>query len=362
LSALPAVSPRPRLFLIDSLRGVAAGIVMLYHLYHAVSPNGELRVPSFVDALFNLGEGGVQIFFVLSGFVIAQNLEELPKLDLAIVGRFMLRRSIRLDPVYWSVIALNAVFLFTLSTTKHADHLGARVVAENMLYLNGVLGDFFVVPVGWTLTFEVQFYLALAFLMTACRRLPVHLIGDVTGRALLFLPLLSVSVWMAFSTAPVRTSPWAVAAWHMFFLGVAASWLASKRARAGWFVAASVVATALVFVVTREVVTLLALVAVAAIVVAIKRGALGIALGGRPLQWLGKISYSLYLVHPLVGNKLLRFCAARIPADLTPIEDECARWALMLVAALACCVVAWILWRVVEMPAQRFARRVALAT
>jgi len=71
------------------LRGVAALAVVLCHL----------RGP--LGAVTEYGWLGVQVFFVLSGFVMSQTLARYTVTP-RFVGNFILRRSVRLDPVYWS--------------------------------------------------------------------------------------------------------------------------------------------------------------------------------------------------------------------------------------------------------------------
>ena len=56
-----------------------------------------------LDWLCEQGHLGVEVFFVLSGFVITHALRPL-RMCPSVVGRFVLRRSIRLDPAYWAVL------------------------------------------------------------------------------------------------------------------------------------------------------------------------------------------------------------------------------------------------------------------
>ncbi len=61
--------------------------------------------PEWLRAISRYGTYGVQVFFVLSGFVIAHSLRDNP-LTRASIGNFMLRRQIRLDPPYWTMLAI----------------------------------------------------------------------------------------------------------------------------------------------------------------------------------------------------------------------------------------------------------------
>ena len=81
---------------------------------------------------------------------------------------------------------------------------------------------------------------------------------------------------------------------------------------------------------------------------------LAIAIGGAPLQWLGRISYSIYLLHVLVGVTFLDMAGRRISFAGA---SSLTLWAL-LVAALALSLgAAWAFWKLVEAPSQKLARR-----
>ena len=80
--------------------------VVLFHAYagrHFGLLESWLPVPA--RAVLDAGHLGVQIFFVLSGFVISYSVSRY-RVDARFIGRFALRRSIRLDPPYWMSISL----------------------------------------------------------------------------------------------------------------------------------------------------------------------------------------------------------------------------------------------------------------
>src|SRR5688500_3864296 len=100
-----------RFIFIDGLRGIAALWVALFHLYSG-GPNAPVLAsltPGILDAALRHGYLGVEVFFVISGFVIAHSVGSRPVTrDFAL--RFAARRSLRLDPPYWLTIIL-VVFL-----------------------------------------------------------------------------------------------------------------------------------------------------------------------------------------------------------------------------------------------------------
>ncbi|RYG56101.1 acyltransferase, partial [bacterium] len=96
-----------RFHFIDALRGLAAASVVLHHLFVAsvMATVYEAASPWLVRVLFQAGAHGVEIFFVLSGFVIAHSLRN-NGLSLGDLGRFIVRRQVRLDPPYWAALVL----------------------------------------------------------------------------------------------------------------------------------------------------------------------------------------------------------------------------------------------------------------
>src|SRR6476619_3658253 len=97
---------------IDGLRGIAALLVVLFHLHLAVSRTATDWLWFPIDWIAKNGDKGVDIFFVISGFVIAMSVSKGAR-TFGYFGRFILRRSIRLDPPYWSAILLELVLLYS---------------------------------------------------------------------------------------------------------------------------------------------------------------------------------------------------------------------------------------------------------
>ena len=83
---------------------VAALAVVFYHVQGALNRGDQAWFPDSMRQLAGGGHFGVNVFFVLSGFVIARSVRD-GSMTPAYLGRFTLRRSVRLDPPYWSAIA-----------------------------------------------------------------------------------------------------------------------------------------------------------------------------------------------------------------------------------------------------------------
>lgn len=146
---------------IQTLRALAAWLVVFHH-YMQVAHKFKLTDPISV-ALFKYGAIGVDLFFVISGFVIylsASGKNQSPKI-------FAMHRIARIAPAYW---------LFTLITAAvliYAPGVMALTLYEPMFLIKSLLfipaqnpsgiGFFPIITVGWTLNYEMAFY-AIFFL------------------------------------------------------------------------------------------------------------------------------------------------------------------------------------------------------
>src|SRR4051794_15898753 len=86
---------------VDALRGIAAFSVACYHItrYGPLPEPASQIIPGVLQRWFDYGWMGVQVFFVISGFVIAYSVRN-ARVTPGFLGNYALRRSIRLDPPY----------------------------------------------------------------------------------------------------------------------------------------------------------------------------------------------------------------------------------------------------------------------
>jgi peptidoglycan/LPS O-acetylase OafA/YrhL len=313
-------------------------------LFHASEGGhiGELkaRLPEQVAAIvFDAGHYGVAIFFALSGFVIAHSIRD-AEVNGRYLGRFALRRSIRLDPPYWASIAV-VVGLGALSAQVKGETMplpSAGQLIAHLFYLQTILGYPQINWVYWTLTYEVQFYLMLVVGIWISQR------AGISKLAILSVPLvLTASVWLG--TEP-HVRGLFVDLWHCFFAGVLAYWAREERPALMAFGALALA----ILLLDGSTFSLISLSTAAGLLMAGKTGYLSTGLDYRPLQFLGTISYSLYLLHnPITGAA--SFAAAKVTTSGLAIL------ALILAAVIA---TAYAFWWLFERPAITFAHKVKL--
>jgi peptidoglycan/LPS O-acetylase OafA/YrhL len=142
---------------VDGLRGVAALAVFFSHACTLVWPNFD----TYVGHYFYFGNWGVALFLMCSGFILPVSLERQGSL-----GRFWVRRAFRLYPLYWVNVILLAMFGVgeprQILSGPPAESI--RIVLANLTMFQAFMGIPHLITLYWTLTLELLFYLLLSLL------------------------------------------------------------------------------------------------------------------------------------------------------------------------------------------------------
>ncbi|GGT27445.1 acyltransferase family protein [Streptomyces chromofuscus] len=151
---------RPRLYVVDGIRLVAALMVVLHHFVGTRRANEagniiwDRSVSEIMPTVFRVasfGWIGVEIFFVISGFVICMSCWGRTPKD------FFVSRVIRLYPAYWFAVFFTTAVLVLLPGVQ--ERLRLREILFNLTMLQAGSGIPNVDPVYWTLWSELRFYL-----------------------------------------------------------------------------------------------------------------------------------------------------------------------------------------------------------
>jgi peptidoglycan/LPS O-acetylase OafA/YrhL len=146
----------PRVQALDGVRGLAILIVMIHHF--TVIPQGPL-IDDAVHGVSRLGWTGVDLFFVLSGYLITSILVEY-KGDARYFSTFYARRVLRILPLYYVVLLLVLVILppFIEVGTMHGSSVWFWLHASNIRF--AIWGfSHRTLNIAWSLSIEEQFYL-----------------------------------------------------------------------------------------------------------------------------------------------------------------------------------------------------------
>lgn len=330
------------------LRGIAALSVVYFHavlqLYN-ISPGTTPAFPVF-------GEFGVDLFFVLSGFVMWYTTAGRRTTTLAFYGR----RIARIVPLYWSITILAAAIALVApsllkSTRFDLPHLFASLTFIPWLNPAGLAGSEItpVVVPGWTLNYEMYFYAVFGLLLLAPERWRIPALAGIVLLVGLACRLLPDSTAGRFYGNPI------------VFEFVAGAALAHAYVR-GWRLLRNVAILAMVLGLAIPVIAdLYDLERFRAILFGVP--AMGVLYGALSLDWSGKpwlaplraigdASYSLYLTHVFVlaGGRVL----------FTHLPEAVRTPSLFLVLAIAVsAAVALAVYRFFELPVDRALRNIA---
>lgn len=145
-----------RLLYIDALRGISATLVLILH-YHLAYISVIQDTSSFLNCLifgiFDFGKIGVVIFFAISGFVIPFSLKN----NKSAIKNFMITRFFRLYPIYWLSLLL-ACMIFT------EENFDLYRIMANITMFQKFLGGKDILSVYWTLQIELVFYFLVIIL------------------------------------------------------------------------------------------------------------------------------------------------------------------------------------------------------
>ena len=158
MSETAATNHERRLAWLDALRGFAALCVVFDH----GSTLLLLPVRSFLYQWLNLGQYGVFVFFLVSGYIVPASLERKGS-----VRGFWISRAFRLYPMFLVVLVLSAVEYKTgHGNIGNAGHDPAAAALGWMFMLQNLVAGLNVPVVTWTLSYEMVFYLLLAGLFS----------------------------------------------------------------------------------------------------------------------------------------------------------------------------------------------------
>lgn len=354
----PAVNEKAaRMVFVDALRGFAAFGVFFHHLTYTNRHAAIVReiVPAVVDAFANYGRYGVQIFFVISGFVIAHSLREDPVTPRS-VGNFILRRQVRLDPPYWTMLVL--ILAWGLVTTPTFCfpppwEVGTGEILANFVYLHRILGLADLLIVAWTLCLEIQFYL-LNLLILALGRIICRgrRSSNVEATLLLITGIASVAYRVHDPQSAGDLYTWFPYGWCLFAGGALAELSIRDRRVDGHFRSFLMLFVAFYTLGGNswQPDSVIGLSTIALLWGAGKLGTLTTWLRHGVFRYLGRTSYSLYLVHYPVMSTILAFGDSRAVAAGTRMS---AAW--FVAAGAAAFVAAHLLYVAVERPSMHLA-------
>jgi len=317
---------------LDLLRGLAAVAVVFFHFTHG-NPD-YLSQDNILFIVGRYGFLGVDVFFVISGFVIPYAMYR-GNYTPASFGRFMVKRVARIEPPYilsiFMVLVLN--YLSTLSPAYRGDpfHIDVTGLLLHFGYLNAFFHHPWVNDVYWTLAIEFQYYILIA----AVFPLLLH-----KNKNLSFLVLFV----FALSGALINAHSLIFNYSFLFIVGILLFQFKVGYLKKGEFGILLLVVLIMIFVKFDKRYLIAALLPYFFIMY--------FEFSNKFSRFLGNISYSLYLVHIPIGGRIINLAE-------NFIQDETLRSLIVFVAMAIVIFVAWVFFLLVEKPSMRLSKRLS---
>ncbi|MNJ97605.1 Acyltransferase family protein [compost metagenome] len=157
-----------RIKVIDSLRGLAALIVVEHHLFSLNAQ--EIKActsPFFYNFLLWLSEKNVEavlFFFIVSGFSIGLSLRKNPIIDKKSINEYLYRRAKRILPIYWSAIIISLLTLLILPSIYNSSFSFYNLLGNLFFLQTPAITNAWFIPYGnngplWSLSYEFYYYL-----------------------------------------------------------------------------------------------------------------------------------------------------------------------------------------------------------
>lgn len=324
---MPNINPiqKGRLPSLDGLRAIAVALVLLAHAHRT----DGFPASSVLASIGGIGAIGVDVFFVISGFLITTlMLREKAATGIVHIGGFYWRRVLRILPAYVVLLAVVAAMQWLgYASLQTRDWVGALTYTVNFLRHPA-----WEVGHAWSLSIEEHFYLLWPLLMT----LPIAGLGwRVCLGCLVICPLLRWGVLLLWPDYTQMAELWTFTRLDSIACGALLSFVAWDEIAAGRLdrmvnsrlVAAAAFGTLCLSLATSGFsakfavgiaysVNALCIAVLLWIAVRNPESAIGKVLNWRPLAFVGVISYSLYLWQQIFLQHDREGWAFRFPQNL----------------------------------------------
>lgn len=331
-----------RMTLIDALKAVASQLIVLHHLilYGPLAIGAGLTFPDLREWLSDYGRMAVQVFLVTGGFLAARSLAPADRQPNTNPLSLITRRYLRLVIPFIIAISLAIICSAIADHLMDDEAIPARATMlqwlSHALLLQGILGFESLSAGVWYVAIDFQLYALTVLLLWIG-----HSINQT--RSIVLAVAIASLFWFNLND---KLDNWAVYFFGSYGLGMAAYWATEKRQTSHWLglmAAVTLIASIIEFRLRIEI----------ALVVALLLGYTQRSnwperwLKARPLAFLGRISFSVFLIHfpvLLLANGLFVLSGSKSP------EVACV---VLLATWLSCSLAGMAFYRWVEQPASK---------
>ncbi|MCT9812845.1 acyltransferase [Acidovorax sp. Be4] len=299
--------PASRNAVIDCTKGLACAAIVWHHLafYGPLSDVLLPYAPGLIGWLSEYARMAVQLFLVLGGYLAAASLAPAGlarhSQALPLIGKRFMRLVVPLAVALMIAVLVSALVRPWFAHSSVSDEPSLSQLLAHALLLQGILGEESLSAGVWYVSIDFQLFALSALMFAACRWLAARRpVADpaaqpgLTPGQMLVVALAAASLWSFNRDADLDN--WALYFFGAYGLGMMA-WWASRSARPwAWSAAMAVLLAVALWLEWRTRIALAGATALALVAV-MRSPRLTAWRGVAPLQWLGQISYSVFLVH-----------------------------------------------------------------
>lgn len=322
-----------KIIALDSLRGIAALMVCIFHFTNDTT---FLSSDTILHLIGKNGWSGVQLFFLISGFVIPYSLYKANysyQNCIWSAKNFLLRRFVRIEIPYFISILLVLFVGYLYSISPYYKGTGFEIDFENvflhLFYINSFFDKPFLSSVYWTLGIEFQFYILVLLIFPLLLKRSIYFILILSswyGLSFIF-----IDVYLIFGYMPY------------FGLGILLFRNYIKVENQNYFY---LIAILLLSVCLFESRVSFFVVLIAFLIVHFKPN---LSFWGS--AFLGSISYSLYLIHLPIGGRMVSLTALFT-------QNSYLKMIAVLLIMLICICTSYIYYLLVEKPSLNLAKKI----
>lgn len=290
-------------------------------------------------AIFSHGEFGVYVFFVISGFIIPWSMQK-NGYRLNSFFKYILKRIVRLDPPY--IVSILLVILFIVVKPYLGfepdvrDHISGTQIVLHLGYLVNFFPEYeWLNNVYWTLAIEFQYYIAMAlcFVLFINEMILLRIVAYILFFAIGYIALPNAQYHFPFH-AP------------MFLLGIIV--FQYKKNIIGFMEMMVVFFVSLVYISLTQNIEIMSICALtAAMILYFEKLKIPF------LNYLGKLSYSVYLIHPIVGMAVINVLSHHANGVLQ-------KSGVLLLGIVITFVSSYLMYLIIEKPSKNLSSKIKL--
>lgn len=323
--------------ILDSLRAIAAISVCLYHF---TCTTIGLEFSEITTSLFGFGKYGVHVFFVISGFIIPFAMYN-ANYKIKSFFKFIYKRLIRLEPPYLFSILLILVIAFIKTKFNIGVQNSEPITFTRFLLHFGYLINFFpeykwLNNVYWTLAIEFQYYIIIsfAFLLFISKKFILRLIAYL----LFFLAGYLFFTFSIFNHFPIYAP--------LFLIGIISFLLNTKIINTIEFIGVISLCTIYNFIYLEPAIAVIG--SVTSLIILFYPN-----IKIPVFHFLGKISYSIYLIHPIIGAAVINILSRHVHTDFQ-------KFSIILLGVGVTLISSYIMYLFIENPSKKLSSKIKL--